>query len=286
MKIQTIYTAILALALSACSIMDERQNAEVAAEVNGQRLTFTQLDQVTASVPREDSARAADAYIRQWAEQVLLYDKAKDRADAGLEALVEDYRRSLYVHAYEQKMLSRNCPKEWPDSLIESVYEKNKSRLRLRENILKGVLVVVPERAPKQEYLKKWLSQPLNDKTMDKIDKYALQYATGYEFFADEWRSANQILLRLPVETDVLTEKMHSQKQIVVTDSTSVYILQIKDKRMAGDIMPKDYARGEIEQLLISQWQVKYLKQERQHIYDDAVRFNKIKRYERYHENP
>lgn len=273
---------ILLLGLVGCSKWQHRPSAGIAVELNGQSLTFADLDEITRSATSsEDSAAMADAYIYQWATDILEYAEARDRASSEIERLVEDYRRSLYIHAYEQKMIARHRPKAWPDSVVENVYAQHQDQLRLHESIVKGVLLIVPQGTPKIDQMKTWMGR-LTDANIEKIEKYAFQYATGYEYFPTQWRSINQILLRLPLETNILEEHIsHNKQQIVLEDTTSVYVLQITDKRLSGDVMPLEYARENIEQILINNWQIGFLKNERKSLYDDAVRFNKLKRYER-----
>ncbi|MCQ2348112.1 MAG: hypothetical protein MJZ65_02875 [Paludibacteraceae bacterium] len=271
---------LLGIGLASCALVPSEHRENVVAEVNGQQLTKEQLAVLTSSAGNaQDSAAIAEAYIRQWAIQILEYEEARDRADADIEKMVEDYRRSLYVHEYEQQLVARHQPKEWPDSMVEAVYATNREQLLLREPIVKGVLLVVPQGAPKMDYLKHWLKK-LDDKNIEKIEKYAFQYATGYEYFPNEWRSANQILMRMPMETDLLSERMAKNSQVVLEDSNAVYILQVTDKRIVGDVMPADYAKERIDQILLSHWQVGYLQQRRNKLYNEAVRFNKLKIYE------
>jgi len=258
-----------------------KKSTDVAVELNGQTLTFTQLDEITSkATSAEDSAAMAEAYIAQWACDILEYAEAKDRATAELEQLVEDYRRSLYVHEYEQKLIARHRPKAWPDTVVKKIYEEQKEQLRLKESIVKGVLLVVPQGTPEIAKAKGWLSK-LTDDNIEKLDKYAFHYASGYEYFPNAWHSTNQIMLRLPLEKDILTDQLSKQSQIVVEDSISVYMLQVVDKRMTGDIMPLDYARETIEQILVNDWQKGYIQTERQQLMEEAERFNKLKRYEK-----
>ena len=72
----------------------------------------------------------ADAYIRQWATDILFYDKAHAHEDPELEALVDDYRRSLYVHRYEERLLERKMPQYVSEANVLSFYEANKDLYR------------------------------------------------------------------------------------------------------------------------------------------------------------
>lgn len=272
---------LVILCLTSCRWFDRQQTDGVVVSLKDKMLTEEELYAVTknATTP-EDSAQMAEAYIRQWSIRLLEYDEARDRADEEIERLVEDYRHSLYVHAYEQKLVSRHCPKHWPDTTVQRVYAENEERLRLREGIIRGVLLVVPQGAPNINKLQYWLTK-LNDANIEKVEKYAYQYASGYEYFPNEWRPTNQVLLYLPVETDVFSKQISQRSQIVVEDSTSVYILQLTDKRMPGDLMPMEYAQETINEILRNQWQISFLEEYRNDLYKEAIRFNKLKRYEK-----
>jgi hypothetical protein len=63
----------------------------------------------------------------------------------------------------------------------------------------------------------------------------------------------------------------------VLEDSLSTYILQVTDKRLSGDYMPLDYARSEIEKVLLNQRRHDFLQAERDRRYDEAVKEGKVK---------
>lgn len=283
MKKKEIYTGIcllgLLLSMTACDALYRKHQAGAAVELDGQFLFYTTLDSLTRGLTAEDSASVASQYIRQWAKDILVYDEARDVADEQIEALVEDYRRSLYVHAYEQQLVARRMPVNVADTLVEQIYNTHIDRFILRESIVKGMLLVVPNGAPNLPKLRRWMLLKDED-DMENIEKYAYRYATGYELFTDQWLTAQQLLLYMPFEQDVLDAMLSRQTQIELQDSLSTFILQVTDKHLAGTPMPMDYARPEIEQLILSRRQVDFLRQERERLYDEAVKYKKIRFYE------
>ena len=271
--------ATLALIMSSCSFFTRKYNAGAVAEVNGNFLEMRELNEVTKGLSGEDSAAVADEFIRQWATEILLYDKARSRVgDKELDMLVEDYRRSLYAHAYEQYLLNR-MPKEIPLALVDSFYQSHANMYVLKEGIVRGLLVIVPKGAPDLEKLKKAM-QVINEKNIEAIEKYAYRYATGYELFTDEWKTNNQLLLWLPLGKNDLQKQLKQNSQIILSDSISTYVLQITDIRQAGEPMPLEYARADIESILLRERATTFIIEERERIYDDAVRFKKVKIYE------
>ena len=269
----------ISTALSGCNGFHHKHQLGTAVELNGHLLYWETLDSLTAGLAAEDSAKVASTYIRQWATDILEYDKAKDMDHNEIEALVEDYRRSLYVDAYETRLVEHRMPTQVADTLVEQIYQAHTGQFILKEGILKGLLLVVPQNAPHLKRLRQWLTNP--DENIEDIEKYAYRYATGYELFTDQWRTAQQVLLHIPFEKDELNSLLKQKTQIEVTDSTSLYILRITEKHIAGEPMPIDYARPEIEKKVLSLRQVDFLKEERKRLYDDAVLFKKIQFYEK-----
>ena len=262
-----------------CDTFRHKRQSGIAAELNGETLSSAELWNMTSGLNAEDSARVAEQYIRQWATDILQYEKAAGYKSAETEAMVEEYRRSLYMHEYEQHLLSQ-MPQTVHDTLIEQFYETHKKEFVLTESMLKGILVVFPNGAPQQDKLRKWLGAH-DEENLEKIEKYAYQYATGYELFTDDWRSANQILLRLPTSTDILQEQLKKKALIEIQDSVSTYWLQVTDKRVAGEQMPIDMARNDIKKIILTARQKDYIDSRRNRLYEDALRSKKLKIYEK-----
>jgi hypothetical protein len=93
--------------------------------------------------------------------------------------------------------------------------------------------------------------------------------------FTEQWRTGNQILMRMP--TNKWQKTLAAGKQYAEQDSTSLYLLQVTDCRLAGEPMPVDYAREAIDKIILSQRRVAFLQQQRKQLYDEAVKFGKVK---------
>ena len=277
MKNKLLYISILLFCavLSGCQWFEQKRMTGVAVALNGQYLYQSTLDSLSFGLLSEDSARVVEQYVKQWAKDILEYERAKGAADKSIEALVEDYRRSLYVHAYEQELVERRMPKQVADSVVEQIYAAHPEKFELRESLAKGVLIVVPNGAPNMKKLRGWLTD-LSEENLENIEKFAYNYAVGYELFTDQWRTAQQLLLTMPFEQDELDRLLRSKQQIELQDSLSTYILQVTGKRMAGEPMPIEYARPEIEKAVLSQRRVLFLQKERERLYEDAIKYNKI----------
>ena len=85
----------------------------------------------------------------------------------------------------------------------------------------------------------------------------------------------------MPFEEDNLQKQLKQQRQITMQDSLNSYILQVVDVYVKGEQMPIDYARKEIEKIILSQRQVDFIESERENLYNNAIQSGKLKRYEK-----
>jgi hypothetical protein len=280
MKKTTIILLVLTL-LVGCDRLDVKRLQGVVAECNGESLLATEIEALTLGLSAEDSAQVAEQYIHQWAINLLMKDVIRGNQNKEIERLVAEYRRSLYQHEWEQHLVARRMSQHVEDSVALAYYEANKHHFVLRETILRGVLLVVPNGAPSMDQLKRYIVEPQDEEHIEWVEKYAYQYASGYELFLDEWKTANQILLRMPLEEDNLQKQLKQQRQLTMQDSLNNYILQVVDVYVKGEQMPIDYARKEIEKIILSQRQVDFIESERENLYKNAIQSGKLKRYEK-----
>ena len=275
-RIQIIATVLAGFLLCGCTALEKKQQAGAAVELNGHYIYRSTLDSLTLGLTSEDSTRVVQQYVSQWAKDILLYENAKARPNSTIDRLVEDYRRTLYVHAYEEYLVDRRMPKGVADSTVTQLYNRMPDRFMLDESIVKGIMVVVPKGAPKVEKLRTALAK----QELDAIEKYAYQNASGYELFTDTWRTTTDLLLQIPVERAELETLLKSKNQIEFADTVRTYLLQVTDKHLRGERMPIDYARPQIEKIVLSSRQVEFLNKERERMYNEAIQEQKIKFYE------
>lgn len=271
-----IYLALASFLLCGCQALEKKQQSGAAVEVNGHYLYRSTLDSLTLGLNSEDSMRVTQQYISQWAKDILLYDNAKAQANSEIERLVEDYRRALYVHAYEEYLVERHMSKTVLDTTVAQIYAQMSDRFILDESIIHGILVVVPNDAPNIAKLRGWMSK----KEMDNIEKYAYQNASGYELFDDKWLTTTDLLNHMPIERGDIENKLKSKDQVEMSDSLYTYILQVTDKYLRGSAMPIEYARPQIEKMVLHERQVDFLQKEREKLYNEAIQEQKIKFYE------
>lgn len=271
-----IVAALACLLLYGCQAFEKKQQSGAAVELNGRYLYRSTLDSLTLGMSSEDSLRAAQQYIRQWAQDILLYDATMSHTNAQIETMVEDYRRTLYAQAYEERLVESRMSKTITDSTVNALYQQMPERFKLDESITKGMLVVVPKDAPNIQKLRQWMAA----QSLDKIEKYVYQNASGYELFMDRWKTTTEIIRLVPMERADWETRLKGSNHIEVADSSKIYLLQITEKSMRGEAMPVEYARPQIEKIILNARRVEFMRKERERLYNEAIQKRKIHFYE------
>lgn len=273
---------ILCVALfCGCAKFEQKRLSGVAVEYNGATVTYADLDALTYGLSSEDSARVADSYIQQWATSLIVYDRSKEIKSREIDEMVENYRRSLCQHEWERKQIAQKMPMLIEDSLVLEFYEQNKQHFILDRAILRGLLLIMPVGAPNIEKLKDMVEMPHEEENIEWVEKYAYQYAVGYELFLDDWKTVEQIAVYMPYSQDELSKQIKQKKQILAQDSLNVYLLQVTDFCGKGEYKPLEYVQDEIKELILSQRQVEFIRLLREDLYEKAVQQGKLKRYEK-----
>ncbi len=271
-----IVAALACLLLYGCQAFEKKQQSGAAVELNGHYLYRSTLDSLTLGMNSEDSLRAAQLFIRQWAQDILLYDATMSHTNAQIETMVDDYRRTLYAQAYEERLVESRMSKTITDSTVNALYQQMPERFKLDESIMKGMLVVVPSDAPNIQKLRQWMAA----QSLDKLEKYVYQNASGYELFVDQWKTTTEIIRLVPIERADLESRLKGSNHIEVADSSKIYLLQITEKSMRGEAMPVEYARPQIEKIILNARRVEFMRKERERLYNEAIQKRKIHFYE------
>ena len=262
-----------------CSLFERRNTQDAVVTIGSNVLTRSTLDDITRSASDSiDSVRIAEDYIRQWAGDILFYEKATHDKNPEIEARVEQYRRELYTYEYEQRLIAQRMDKTIDSAEISAFYYEHRPMFILEEPMLKGLLIVVPNATPDIKKLKKWLGK--HNEEIENIEKYAYNYCTGYELFTDRWLTATELRRHVPIAQQELSTLLKQQQQIDVQDSLQTYIIQITDKRLQGEEMPIEYAEPKIKKIILGEREPAFISEQKALFYHEADRLFRIKRAE------
>lgn len=242
-------------------------------EVEGK---FLYLDQVQAIIPPNitgpDSVQIADSYIRKWVTDVLLYENAKRNVTdkAAIERLLDDYRKSLIIHQYQQNLLQQRLPNQPSDEEMLRFYTDFSDQFVLRESIVKGILLVLPKGAPRLNDVRRWV-QSGDTKSLEQIEKYSLQHGLSYDYFADRWVPTSEILKKMPVQQEQLSNSIGTGRYYEVSDSLKHYMLNVDSVRRTGDSEPFETAKEKISNIILNKLKSDFIMNFEDELYQDAI---------------
>jgi hypothetical protein len=250
--------------------------------VEGDILYKADLDEALPSgLSGEDSIAAAKSYIEMWINDKLMYNKAKQNIvnKSSIDALVEDYRKSLIVNSYQEQLLKEHY-QSVSDSELKNYYELHKDKFKLEENIIKGLYLKIPLSSPELNNFLKWYKQG-TDAAVENIEKNTLQNAVNYEYFYDRWVGFDDVMENIPSIIEDKGRFLQINKNVEVRDSSFVYLLNIKEYKPVGSEVPYEYIKGTLKEVYVEQRKADYLKQVRKDLYDKGISDEEIKFYDK-----
>ena len=265
---------ILTLVVSSSCVHKTPEGARKALlEVEGK---FLYADEVQKIIPPNmndsDSTAIANSYVRKWVTDVLMYENAKRNITNKdeIDELVESYRKSLTIHQYQQKMIEQRLPKEPTEEDMKAFYTQYSDQLVLKEGIIKGLLLIIPQKAPKLSTVRSWV-QSANTKSLESIEKYSLQNAISYDYFGDKWVPFSEILKRMPIKIEDPSRYLSSNRFVETSDSTEHFFLRIESFKLSGQVEPYEMAKDRISNILINKQKADFISKFEKEIYNDAV---------------
>ena len=138
---------ITLLGCGACKEQHDHKGKTPLVEVDGNFLYKEDLMSVLpVGLSKDDSILFTEHYIRSWAEEILLYEKAANNIpdNVDVDKLVENYRKALIMHTYQQELISQKLTNDISEHEIAEYYGKNKELFKLESPLIKGLFIKVP----------------------------------------------------------------------------------------------------------------------------------------------
>lgn len=228
-----------------------------------------------------DSLLMAQNYIRNWVTKKLLLHKAIENLsgeEVNIQKQVEDYRTSLLIHQYKQKLIAQRLMDDISDEEIENYYNQNENNFVLPTPIVKAIFFILPKNAPNLKEVRKWYK---SDKAEDQenLEDYCLTNARKYDKFKNGWIEAKYLLNLIPGDFNTLERDILNQKNIEKEDDENYYFLKIREMRREQTIAPLEYVKEEIILILKNKKKLQFEGELEKQINQEGLRKNYVKIY-------
>ncbi len=273
-------TCILILSVWGCS-SNQKPADNVLARVGSVMLTQEQLD---ADMPEglSDSTRVAftDKYVDSWITSQLVYNVArKNLPDTKhLDEMVEAYRRDLFSHEYRTRLSNERLSDDIPEDTLVKFYEEHKQDFLLHKPIISGLLLKVPYNTPQLSNIRKWVKSA-DDQAIEKIEKYAIKNAIGYDYFFDKWVWFDDIKDNIPYDFDNDDTFLKKNKVLECRNEDIIYLLHVDKYLNTGDVMPYEFARKRIIEILLNEYRINFNRELEQELYEEALHQGMVEKF-------
>lgn len=231
--------------------------------------------------PAMDSVQFVNKYVTHWLEDILFYRMARRNvADSKeIDRLVENYRKSLFLNIYQDRLVKQQLVREITDNEIAAFYEQNKEMFVVEEPLMQGLYLKVSKKAPKLASVRRWYkSQKETD--AEQLENYSYTNAVVYDYFVDVWRPLSEIAAKMPITADDLLQRLKRDECIEFNDSAYIYFVNATMLARKGEQLPLELASAEIKELLINSLKADFIKEVQKSLYDEALLSGEVKFYD------
>ncbi|MGL5937969.1 MAG: peptidyl-prolyl cis-trans isomerase [Phocaeicola sp.] len=268
--------------LMGCSEEYNHKGKTPLVEVSKQFLYKEDLQSVLPlNLSQNDSLLFVAHYIQNWIEDVLFFEKAKGNVAGNekIERLVENYRRALIMHTYQEELINQKLANQITAAEIEAYYVKNSLLFQLEEPYVKGLFIKVPLGSPDLSAVRKLYKRNDPD-AVEQLEKYSLRNAVSYDYFYDHWLPASGWSNKIPLKAIELDlGYLEKNRDVETKDSAFHYFLHIENYLGKGMQKPIDLVEGEIKEILLNMKRVEFINQIKDELYQRALDKNEISYY-------
>ena len=270
---------LTACLLFACRPEFTSKDDDVLVKVHGNILYRSEVEKlIPANLSSSDSFLIAENYIEKWIKDVLTFEVARKnigKEEAEINRLVEEYRRSLLRHRFQEYLIQNRLTAEIREYEKIEYYEENTHKFILGKNLIKGLFLKIPAESPGIKDVQKWYRS--NDpEALENIEKYSIRNASIYDFFYDQWIDFDEILDKIPIQVTNKAQYLKDNRTVEVSDSIHRYFLNISEFLLAGNVAPYEYAGKQILEMMINKRKMDFLKSFEEELYQDAIRKGEV----------
>lgn len=265
--------------MAGCDAFKKEEPRAVVAKVKSYELY---LDELVSALPSdlsaEDSTSFANSFIRTWATQMLLLDKAElnlSEASKDVNEQLEEYRRSLIIYQYEKQLVGQRLDTTVSAKEIETYYNNNQKNFELQDNIARAIFVKLDKNAKDVEKVKK-LCRSNKDEDRVELEEYSIQHAMAFHLNDQQWIPLGELLNQMPQNNYLNVNYFSSYNFAYVQDSTAHYLLEVKEIKYKNSVSPIEFEKQNIRNILLNQRKLELIQKLEKDIFEEAVSKNQF----------
>lgn len=235
------------------------------------------------SVPLKTMADSAAmiSYINSWLMEKLLVEKARlnlPEEEQDFEKLIEQYRNSLLIHAYQEQLVSQMLDTNITEEEIRKYYDDNPDDFALKNNIVRAEYVIFARKNPSADKVRGWFTSTDQAKR-EKLNEFCNQSAFRCSLWDSTWVMMDALEKIIPLEYASQELFLSSRKFVEIQDSSLVYLLKINDYKIKESLSPLEFEKERIRNIILNVRKTSLLMDMQQNTYKDAFSSGKLEIY-------
>ncbi len=270
---------IFLFGLSSCQFF-QKDNNKLLVSVHDKELYFSEIsDLIPVEISKEDSASFVQSWVDSWVKEQLLVHQAElnlTTEQQDIEQQLNGYRNSLLIYAYQQALVGQKMDTTIYDYEIKEYYQKHKQNFELKDHIVQMIYVKVQAEAPRLKQLKKWyISDKENDRLL--LEEYCYQFAEEFSLEDTTWVYLDELMNKVPIETNNPEQYLQTHKKIELSDSTGIYLVHIKKYKIKDSVSPLELERKRIKNIILNKRKLAFLNKMESDLFQKALAKGKVK---------
>ena len=273
----------MVLLASGCNLFHNRVQEDPVARVFEEYLYPSDLSEaIPPGTPSQDSVVIAKRFVESWVKDQLMLNRAEQalsEEQMDFEKQIEQYRLSLLIFSYRQKLLQQKLDTLVTEDEIANYYEENINNFILNQDVIKGTYIKIPLTAPRVDELRHW-SWNSREEDLVQMEKYCISYAEKFNDFNDTWVYFSTIKVQLPMKISQPSRYLRYNKNIETTDSQFRYLLHVTDHVAEGETAPVELVSQDIINIILNKRKMEFIQDLEQTVYMDGVNRNQFEIYQ------
>ena len=253
------------------------------AEIDKTVLYYDEIPRlIQKGVNEADSTAVIHNYLNKWAKRELLLQKAEENLAPEMKADIarqlEETRANLVIYQYQRQMMLEKMDTVISDTEMENYYSSNEKSFLLNSNIVKALFIKLPVETPDLDKVRR-LARSNNQGDLQQLESYCFQFAEKFDDFNEKWIPMSRLSVELQQDIDNEESFLRRNTFFETSDSTSVYLISIRDYRLRTTLAPFEYIKDDIKRIIWNTRRFEFIQSLENGIYNDALKENSFKIY-------
>jgi len=263
--------------LAGCEMQQkDEDNSEIIAEAFGEKLTMSDISgNLNVARTKSDSQFIISRYSDQWVMDKIFFEEAKNAVGQNnkIDALVDDYKKSLIIHEWDQSILAEAMDTVIAIEEIDTFYQRSKKEYKLQEDIVRFLYVQFHESGDEAYFKNIWKTEDLLA-----INQFIGQYS-GISFLdSEKWYYKSELKNLLP-------EKMYKKiafskpNNYSHSENETKFFVKILEKTDSDEDAPVSFVEEIIRERILHDRAKEILKRKKNSLYQKNIQNKVIKVY-------